>query len=60
MNPLYRRVFRQNAVSDETGQTMAEYGVVLSVIAVATVVIFTGLASSALAAVARVTDLIPG
>ncbi len=39
---------------------MAEYGVVLSVIAVTTVAIFTALADSALAVVQRAADLLPG
>jgi Flp pilus assembly pilin Flp len=47
------------ATSDE-GQTMAEYGVVLSVISVATVGIFWALAGSISGAVTRAIDLIPG
>ena len=60
MNPLYRERFRQNSVGDDEGQTMAEYGVVLSVITVATVLVFTALSGSVLAVVNRAATLIPG
>jgi Flp pilus assembly pilin Flp len=60
MNPLCRERFRQNLVGDDEGQTMAEYGVVLSVITVATVLVFTALSGSVLGVVNRAATLIPG
>jgi Flp pilus assembly pilin Flp len=59
MNPLYRITVRQTTV-DEKGQTMAEYGIVLSVICVATVTVFAALSDGVTAAVDRAVDLIPG
>jgi Flp pilus assembly pilin Flp len=43
----------------EQGQTMAEYGVTLAVITVATVAVFTALSGGASRAVNRVIELIP-
>jgi Flp pilus assembly pilin Flp len=47
------------ARSREQGQTMAEYGVTLAVITVATVAVFTALSAGASRAVQRVIGLIP-
>ena len=44
----------------EEGQTMAEYGVVLTVIAIATVAIFTSLGDSVEAAIRNVLTYLPG
>ena len=43
----------------EEGQTMAEYGIVLAVITVATVAIFTVLAGGIAGAIQRAINLIP-
>ncbi len=43
----------------EEGQTMAEYGVVLAVITVATVAVFTVLSGGISASIAKVTGLLP-
>ena len=59
MSPRYRDI-RQNSVGDDRGQTMAEYGVVLSVITVATVLVFTALSGSVLGVVNRAATLSPG
>ena len=45
---------------DEEGQTMAEYGVVLTVIVVATVTIFTSLGDSVEATIRNVLTVLPG
>ena len=60
MGPDHRTIARNVAARDDEGQTMAEYGVVLSVICVATVGIFTAFAGSVSGAVQRAVDLIPG
>jgi Flp pilus assembly pilin Flp len=60
MKSDYRSILRGDAASNEEGQTMAEYGVVLSVICVATVTIFTAFSGSIAGAVRRAADLIPG
>ena len=44
----------------EEGQTMAEYGVVLTVIVVATVTIFTSLGDSVEATIRNVLTVLPG
>jgi Flp pilus assembly pilin Flp len=44
----------------EEGQTMAEYGVVLAVITIATVVIFTALSGGITGAIQGVIDVLPG
>ena len=44
----------------EEGQTMAEYGVVLTVIVVATVTIFTSLGDSVEATIRNVLTFLPG
>ena len=44
-------------IRDETGQTMAEYGVVLALITVVTVAIFTTLGESVESAITLVTAL---
>jgi Flp pilus assembly pilin Flp len=59
MKPFDRSKFRRTVVGNEEGQTMAEYGVVLSVICVATVGVFTLLSGSISAAVGRAVALIP-
>lgn len=51
--------FRARLVSED-GQTMAEYGVVLAVIAVLTVGIFTALSGGITNAVQAVIDVLPG
>jgi Flp pilus assembly pilin Flp len=43
----------------EDGQTMAEYGVVLTVITVATVAVFTALSGGVEAAIGKVIALLP-
>ena len=43
----------------EEGQTMAEYGVVLTVITIATVAVFTALSGGVEAAIGKVTALLP-
>jgi len=50
----------RSAVRREDGQTMAEYGVVLAVITVATVAVFTALSGGITGAVNSVIDLLPG
>jgi Flp pilus assembly pilin Flp len=45
------------SIRDEAGQTMAEYGVVLALIAVVTVAIFTSLGNSIEGAITLVTGL---
>ena len=59
MSSLDRSKFRRTAAGKDEGQTMAEYGVVLSVICVATVGIFTAFSGSISAAVGRAAALIP-
>jgi Flp pilus assembly pilin Flp len=46
-------------LSQEHGQTMAEYGVVLTVITIACLTALTLLAGNVIAAIARVAGLIP-
>ncbi len=46
--------------NSEEGQTMAEYGVVLTVIVVATVTIFTSLGDSVEATIRNVLTFLPG
>ena len=46
--------------NSEEGQTMAEYGVVLTVIVVATVTIFTSLGDSVEATIRNVLTILPG
>ena len=46
-------------VSNESGQTMAEYGVVLTVITIAALGALSLLAGNVIAAIARVAGLIP-
>ena len=43
----------------EEGQTMAEYGVVLAVITVASVGVFTVLSGGVMSSIAKVTGLLP-
>jgi len=43
----------------QEGQTMAEYGVVLAVICVATVAVFTALAGGVTKSINKVTGLLP-
>ena len=50
----------QTAIRREDGQTMAEYGVTLTVITVATVAVFTALAGGITGALNAVIDLLPG
>lgn len=50
---------RTNARREE-GQTMAEYGVVLAVITIATVVIFTALSGGIRGTIQRVIDVLSG
>jgi Flp pilus assembly pilin Flp len=50
----------RNACRREDGQTMAEYGVTLTVITVATVAVFTALAGGITGALNAVIDLLPG
>ena len=45
-------------IADEQGQTMAEYAVVLSVIAVATLAAFTALSGGIQAAITNVTGVL--
>jgi Flp pilus assembly pilin Flp len=47
------------ALPREEGQTMAEYGVVLTVITVAVVGIFTALSGGIIASIERVIGLLP-
>ena len=51
--------FRASCKRDE-GQTMAEYGVVLAVITVASVAVFTALSGGVQGAVNRVIGFLPG
>jgi len=44
---------------DESGQTMAEYGVVLAVITVASVAVFTALSGGVQGAITKVIGLLP-
>ena len=46
-------------IEGEDGQTMAEYGVVLTVITIATVAIFTALSGGVEAAIGKVIALLP-
>ena len=46
-------------IEREDGQTMAEYGVVLTVITIATVAIFTALSGGVEAAIGKVIALLP-
>ena len=50
----------QTAGRREDGQTMAEYGVTLTVITVATVAVFTALSGGITGALNSVIDLLPG
>jgi Flp pilus assembly pilin Flp len=50
----------QTASRREDGQTMAEYGVTLAVITVATVAVFTALSGGITGAINSVIDLLPG
>jgi Flp pilus assembly pilin Flp len=50
----------QTAIRREDGQTMAEYGVTLTVITVATVAVFTALSGGITGAINSVIDLLPG
>ena len=50
---------RLKALSQESGQTMAEYGVVLTVVTLATVGALALLAGNVIGAIARVAGLIP-
>jgi Flp pilus assembly pilin Flp len=50
----------QTAARREDGQTMAEYGVTLTVITVATVAVFTALSGGITGAINSVIDLLPG
>ncbi len=49
---------RLNALRLETGQTMAEYGVVLSVIALTVIVAFTALSGGIQGAINNVTNVL--
>ena len=49
----------QADVSDEAGQTMAEYAVVLAVIGLGVLAVFAGFSGAATAAVERVIALLP-
>jgi len=60
MKSICCKICREANVGDNEGQTMAEYGIVLSVICVATVGIFTAFSGNVAAAVDRAVDLIPG
>ena len=50
----------QTAIRREDGQTMAEYGVTLTVITVATVAVFTALSGGITGAINSVIDRLPG
>jgi Flp pilus assembly pilin Flp len=55
-----RQIEQQEAkVRPEDGQTMAEYGVVLSVITLAVVVVFTALSGGIIGALNRALALLP-
>jgi Flp pilus assembly pilin Flp len=58
-DPELRKVVATLQNSEE-GQTMAEYGVVLTVIVVATVTIFTSLGDSVEATIRNVLTFLPG
>jgi Flp pilus assembly pilin Flp len=58
-DPELRKVVATLRNSEE-GQTMAEYGVVLTVIVVATVTIFTSLGDSVEATIRNVLTFLPG
>ena len=49
----------QTLPSREEGQTMAEYGVVLTVITLAVVMVFTALSDGVIGAINKVIGLIP-
>jgi Flp pilus assembly pilin Flp len=49
----------QPQLRQEEGQTMAEYGVVLSVITLAVVAVFTALSGGVIGALGRVAGLLP-
>jgi Flp pilus assembly pilin Flp len=54
------RIVVRKLPSREEGQTMAEYGVVLAVISVATVGVFAALSAGVVGVIERVIDVIPG
>lgn len=58
-NREFRKVV-ETLPKGEEGQTMAEYGVVLTVIVVATVTIFTSLGDSVEATIRNVLTVLPG
>ena len=60
MSSLYRMIYRRKVLGGDDGQTMAEYGIVLSVICVATVAVFTALSEGVADAIDRAVGLIPG
>jgi Flp pilus assembly pilin Flp len=59
MNRLDLRKRLREQVRNEDGQTMAEYGVVLTVISVGVVLVFGELAGVVAAAIDRVVGLMP-
>ena len=52
-------MIRRNHLKDESGQTMAEYGVVLSVVTIACLAALALLAGNIVMAIGRVAGLIP-
>jgi Flp pilus assembly pilin Flp len=60
MNDPELRKVASTLRNSEEGQTMAEYGVVLTVIVVATVTIFTSLGDSVEATIRNVLTFLPG
>ena len=56
---LFRRLGLRVPCRCEEGQTMAEYGVVLAVITVASVTVFTALSGGIIQAITRVVSLLP-
>jgi Flp pilus assembly pilin Flp len=61
LNPLvFRRAFAADLRRREDGQTMAEYGVVLSVITLAVIASITLLSDNVLSALLSVASVLPG
>jgi Flp pilus assembly pilin Flp len=61
LNPLvFRRAFAAALRRREDGQTMAEYGVVLSVITLAVIASITLLSDNVLSALQSVASILPG